>query len=313
MALENTVLPRLQIKQLRQLQVIAEKGSIRQAAEVLSVAQPALSRSIRMLEDELQTKIMNRGPRGIEMTEFGNTLLGYGKIIEANLRCLMEDLEETRGGSHGHVRIGVGPFEGFTLANIAIERFLKIRPEAVVQIIEGNFEDHSKRLLSGDLDIMFGPQNESGPTAGFRGELLAYSTPVIAVRSQHPLAKKKKVTFEMLADAEWINSPRGEEARARGDNIFARHGLVPPKCRVESRAGPIAAAMLLERDVVAMLPKPLLKYQIDLGLVKVLDVPTDEFKLPVQLTTLEHGAMTASHREMVKILKEVCREFGDDL
>ena len=70
--------------------MVAEKGSIRQAAEALSIAQPALSRSIRSIEENLQVKLMNRGPRGVELTEYGKTLISYGKIIEANFEIRIQ-------------------------------------------------------------------------------------------------------------------------------------------------------------------------------------------------------------------------------
>ena len=58
----------LKLKQFRQLITIAEKGSIRRAAEELSISQPALSRSIRGIEENLSVKLMNRGPQGVELT-----------------------------------------------------------------------------------------------------------------------------------------------------------------------------------------------------------------------------------------------------
>ena len=82
----------LQLKQFRQLIAISEKGSISRAAEELSISQPALSRSIRGIEKDLSVKLINRGPQGAELTEFGETLVNYGKIIEYN-NTLRKDVE----------------------------------------------------------------------------------------------------------------------------------------------------------------------------------------------------------------------------
>ena len=313
MARTDWAFPRLQLKQLRQLQLISERGSIRQAADDLSVTQPALSRSIRLLEDDLGIKLMHRGPRGVELTESGTVLVENAKLIEANLRSTTEQLDELHGAGQGTVRLGVGPYEGTTIAHLAIARLLEARPRTVIQVIEGNYESLLNQLLAGEIDIMLGPQDESGPVDGLIGEVLTYTTPVIAVRSQHPLASEKEVTIGMLAKAEWVMAIRGQEARTRRDNFFTRHGYEPPDCKLESLAGPLSAALLLERDVVALLPKPLISYQIDLGLVRVLPVPTDEFRLPVQLPTRELSALTPTCMALIGHIKNVCRELEDSL
>jgi len=305
--------PRLQLRQLRHLQMISECGSIRRAANELSVTQPALSRSIRLLEEDLGFKLMNRGPRGVELTESGRVLVENGNLIEANLRSTTEQLEELHGAGLGTVRLGVGPYEGSTIAHLAIARLLEARPSSVIQVFEGNYESLLNLILAGEIDIMLGPQDESGPVDGLIGEILTYTTPVIAVRSQHPLANEKEVTIGMLANEEWVLAIKGHEARARRDNFFTRHGYEPPDCKVESLAGPLAAALLLERDIIALLPKPLISYQIDLGLVKLLPVPTDEFRLPVQLTSRELSALTPTCSALVEHIKNVCRELGDVL
>ena len=105
----------LQLKQFRQLITIAEKGSIRRAAEELSISQPALSRSIRGIEENLSVKLMNRGPQGVELTAYGQTLVNYGKIIEFNIRFAAEEFDELRGNKEGEVKLGIGPLEGITV------------------------------------------------------------------------------------------------------------------------------------------------------------------------------------------------------
>lgn len=309
----ETLLPHLQLKQLRQLIAISDKGSIRQAADKLSIAQPALSRSIRNLEDTLQVKLMNRGPRGVQMTEYGEALVSYARIIEANIRFAAEEIEDIRGSGDGQVRIGIGPFEGNSIAHIAIDRLLERRPNAQINVTVGSFEPLLANLLSGELDIMLGPHTENDVLPGIKFEILSHSRPVIAVGKDHPLAQANEVTVEMLADYEWVLPRRGNRARTRLENIFIRHGLFPPKCPIENSPNALSVALLKQRKLVALLPRQLIEHEVEAGTIRILPVETDEFLLPVQLTTREFGRLSPACRDMIAEIRAVCANAGEIL
>ena len=98
----------LDLKHLRQLTEVADKGSIRAAAESLAITQPALSRSIRSIENELGIKLVDRGPRGAELTTAGNRLLSYARIIDANLTSAENELRGLRDRSSRTEQIAFG-------------------------------------------------------------------------------------------------------------------------------------------------------------------------------------------------------------
>ena len=98
----------LDLKHLRQLTEVADKGSIRAAAESLAITQPALSRSIRSIENELGLKLVERGPRGAELTPAGNRLLSYARIIDANMTSAENELRGLRDRSSRTEQIAFG-------------------------------------------------------------------------------------------------------------------------------------------------------------------------------------------------------------
>ena len=309
----DTHLPNIQLKQLRQLIVIAENGSIRKAADELSIAQPALSRSVRSLEDNLQVKLMDRGPRGIKLTEYGKSLVNYARIIEANLRFATEEIEDLRGTHEGHVRLGIGRFEGSSIAHLAIDKLLLNRPNAEVRVVEGDFATLSPDLIAGDLDMILGPYDPESSEFGLLGTVLAVTRPVIAVRAQHPLAKQNEVSFSDLAKVNWVMPFKGHPARLRLENIFIRQGLTPPRSPIECMPTATVSAILQTRDLVALLSRQLVQREIEHGSIRVLPVETDEFALPVRLTTREYGRLSPACRDMIVYIKEVCTEVADTL
>ncbi|MDE0212084.1 MAG: LysR family transcriptional regulator [Boseongicola sp.] len=302
----------LEFKHFRQLAILAEEGSIRAASRRLRISQPALSRSIRSIEDKLQAKVVERGPQGVTLTRYGEILRSYGRIIDANVRFAAEEIEDHRGSRSGSIRMGIGPYEGFTIVHRAIDRMRKRRPDLEVTILEGDFGSLSEKLLAGQIDLILGPTPVDKNTPGLTGQILAHTRPVLVVRSSHPLTADK-VDMHILAASNWILSVEGTNARKWIGEVFARHGLPPPKGPISAYPSMTALAMVKEMDLIALLPRQLVERDISEGLLRTLPTGDEEFVLPVRLTTREFGVLSPVNRQMIAELKQVCKEIGDQL
>jgi DNA-binding transcriptional LysR family regulator len=139
----------LDLKHLRQLTEVADKGSIRAAAESLAITQPALSRSIRSIENELGIKLVERGPRGAELTAAGNRLLGYARIIDANLTSAENELRglRDRGSRSEQIAFGMSWLTEALIAAQLIERVLRDRPGIRLTTLVGDFESLAPKLV----------------------------------------------------------------------------------------------------------------------------------------------------------------------
>jgi DNA-binding transcriptional LysR family regulator len=219
----------LQLKQLRQLAAIVEKGSIRAAAHELGIAQPALSRSIRAAEVGLGVRMLERGPSGVSVTEYGAALLQYVRVIEANLRLAADDLDAIRGFPEATVRMGVGPIEGPPFASVVITRMLQRYPKLRFAVREEVFDTLRVSLLGGDIDFVVGPSPPDGPGRGLTSEVVAYRRDtVVVVRASHPIAKKRRVTLKELAKANWVLPASWTPTYKSFVEVFARSGLPAP-------------------------------------------------------------------------------------
>jgi DNA-binding transcriptional LysR family regulator len=163
----RSLLRHLDLKHLRQLMEVADKGSIRAAAEALAITQPALSRSIRAMEEELGVKLVERGPRGAELTAVGTRLLKYSRIIDANLALAEKEL---RGYRDSHSRIeqitfGMSWLTEALIAGPLIERVLRNRPGVRLATSVGDYESLAPKLMSGRLDFFIGPPRASAHEA----------------------------------------------------------------------------------------------------------------------------------------------------
>ena len=143
----------MDLKQLEYFVRVAEMGSFTRAAVALSVAQPALSRQVRLLEVELRQNLLVRNGRGATPTEAGQVLLEHGRGILHQVERAREELGRVRSGLTGRVALGMPPSVARVLTVPLMRAFRLALPEAHLSISEGLTTAMQEGLLSGRLDI----------------------------------------------------------------------------------------------------------------------------------------------------------------
>lgn len=143
----------MDLKQIEYFVRVAELGSFTRAAIALDVAQPALSRQVRLLEVELRQALLVRNGRGATPTEAGKLLMEHGRGILHQVERAREDLERARGALAGRVAVGLPPSIARVLAVPLIRAFRHQMPEASLSISEGLSSGMREDLATGRLDI----------------------------------------------------------------------------------------------------------------------------------------------------------------
>lgn len=143
----------MDLKQLEYFVRVAELGSFTRAAAALDVAQPALSRQVRLLEVELRQSLLTRNGRGAVPTEAGHLLLEHGHGILHQVDRARDDLARLRGGLSGRVALGMPNSVARVLTVPLTRAFRKALPEARLSISEGLSSSLQEGLISGRLDI----------------------------------------------------------------------------------------------------------------------------------------------------------------
>ena len=143
----------MDLKQLEYFVRVAELGSFTRASTALDIAQPALSRQVRLLEVELRQNLLIRNGRGVTTTEAGRLLLEHARGILHQVERTREELDRVRGGLTGRVALGLPPSLSKVLAVQLIGACRTALPEARLSIIEGLTATMQELLISGRLDI----------------------------------------------------------------------------------------------------------------------------------------------------------------
>jgi len=143
----------MDLKQLEYFVRVAELGSFTRAANALDIAQPALSRQVRLLEVELQKNLLTRNGRGAVPTEAGKLLLAHGRGILHQVERAREELGRVRGALAGRVAVGLPTSLARVLTVPLTRAFRQQMPEATISISEGLSVALQESLVNGRLDI----------------------------------------------------------------------------------------------------------------------------------------------------------------
>lgn len=143
----------MDLKQLEYFVRVAELGSFTRASIVLDIAQPALSRQIRLLEVELRQNMLVRNGRGVTLTEAGKVLLEHARGILHQVERAREELGRVRGALTGRVAVGLPPSLARVLTVPLTRAFRERLPEASLCIREGLSVTMQESLVSGRLDV----------------------------------------------------------------------------------------------------------------------------------------------------------------
>ena len=143
----------MDLRQLEYFVRVAEMGSFTRAAQVLGIAQPALSRQVRLLEVELRQNLLVRNGRGASPTDAGQLLLEHGRGILHQVERAREELGRVRRGLSGRVALGLPPSLARVLTVPLTRAFRQKLPEAQLSISEGLSTAMQENLLNGRLDI----------------------------------------------------------------------------------------------------------------------------------------------------------------
>jgi len=190
---------------LRPFLAVARAGNLSAAARGLSVSQPALTKSVRKLEQQFGAVLFDRGARGMALTPSGAALLTHARLIEAQCRFADAEIEALTHGEAGTIRIGAGPYWGPTLVPLAVARLQARFPKLRVDLEVGVNTITLPKLFAGDLDLVMSALPEAGtlPSGIAMEDFGEFHLRVVAGR-QHPLNRKKRVTTADLGRYSWV-------------------------------------------------------------------------------------------------------------
>lgn len=302
----------MELRQLRHFVAVMEHRNLSQAAEHVFISQPALTRSIRNLEEELGVELLERLPRGVAPTPAGEAFHDRARLILNECRRAHEVAHELSDGLSGTLDIGVGALFAAHLVDEAVHRMTRAHPGLRLRVIEGFYEELVDRLLAGDLDILFLNVPAVAVPTGLIVEPLYEVASVVVAGATHPLAGAASVSVGQLAEADWIevNQPH---ARDFLDQLFAAHGLRAQTIPVRTNSLALIRALARRGEALAALPRHVVAEDIASGRLVELPVPGTPLRRHAGLIRRDSPIPQAARDGFCDTIRAICEKIDPQI
>ncbi len=197
--------------QLRHLIELATNGSFSQSAIKLHLTQPALSRSIKALEDELGQPLFDRIGRKNELTAFGLHIVQRARVLVDEANELRQTSVQLQKGDIGQFRIGMGSGPGAMLMTPLLMLMATKYPKAHIDISRGSTALLIQALRERLLDALILDIRSLEPSTDLKIDAIHEMAGAFMCRPGHPLAQKNSVPFAMLRDYPIASTPLSDE------------------------------------------------------------------------------------------------------
>ena len=241
----------MNLRELRYFIEVVKNNGFGRATETLHVTQPAISRAIKQLEDELGGELLIRESRGVRLTDRGRILLRYAENIlqqENNLHIEMNDISEEITGI---LKVGLPPIIGAVYFPEILFTFRKRCPKVELEIVEMPTPQLEDALHSGAIEIAAAmlPMHAEG----YKIQKFATDSLVMVAPRQHPLSQKSHVSIVELAREPFILFAEQFKVNELIYSAFGLHGLIP-KVVGRSSNFELVTAMVRSGMGISLLP-----------------------------------------------------------
>jgi LysR family transcriptional regulator, regulator for genes of the gallate degradation pathway len=281
---------------------LAEQHSISAVSESLGVSQPAVSQTLREIEDSVGVSLFRRTARGVMPTPLGAVLALHVRRSLNELRIAEDEISFLKDAESGSVAVGSLSVGRARLLPDAIATLLARFPNLSVTTEEGTFEHLAARLRAGAIDFILGALRPLEQTVGFTRKIIAHDTMSAVVRSGHPLLRRRRVSAEDLRSVGWVLPPLGAPTRELVEASFAQRHLGRPEVKVETADLAVTFGIVMQSDMVTAVSE----HQFHLDLVaaglQVLPIELSRTRRPIGILQREGGIPSQAARRLIDIL-----------
>ena len=301
----------MKLHDLHILMTVVQAGSMNKAAAILNSTQPAVSRSIGDLERTMGVPLLDRSPRGIAPTDYGRALLDGGAAVFDDLRQTLKNIEFLDDPAAGSVRIGCSPLLAASFVSAVIDRVSRRFPRVEFQLVSAPVETVHRDLHERNLDLLI--TRRVGPIADERlsFEFLFDDSLVVVAGTQHPLARRRKISLAQLADESWVLPPPDNVLGSAVMESFRAGGLDYPRATVVTVSPEARMSLVATGRFLTIFPASALRFSTKQAEIMVLPIELPMARVPIGIVTLKNRTLSpvarAFHRARPRVAKPLAK------
>jgi LysR family pca operon transcriptional activator len=291
------------------LTVVQERG-VQKAALKLSITQPAVSKTLKELEDILQVRLFDRSRKETVLTQRGEIFFGHA---EASVNALQRgtDLMQERDFTEPPIRIGTTPTLAASFVSQVLQRFRERSANIKASVLTSTTGHLLGQLRERKFDLVLCRDVDAKEMAGLSFEYLYVDPMVLVVRPGHPLLDGPLIRVADLRLYTAILPIGGSVSRHAADTYMLAHGLPPPTDFIESLSVYLGRSFTLNTDAVWCAPWGVVKPDVTSGLLVQLSLPKTDGETSERMTLRPTGLMMHTGSVMplsLHIMIDIIRE-----
>jgi DNA-binding transcriptional LysR family regulator len=304
---------KLELRQLRHVLALERYRNFARAAEAIGLTQPALSRSIQALEEEVGAKLFDRNRARVEPTAVGTRLIELAQPLISQAKFVEFELQQMVGLAGGLLRVGAGPYAAEISVGTAVGRLARQHPGILVDVAVADWPDLYRRLADDKLDVVIAEMSHATDDDRFVVEPLPEHRAVVYCRSGHPLTGLGDITLEDVKRypvALPIMPRRLLDLFGKVDSAVKPdlpEGTATTEFRVEMPF--LAHKVVMESDVLGLAVLRQIEHDVAMGRLAVLPLQAPWLNTYYGIIRLARRTPSPATVEFLKVLREVEAEI----
>jgi DNA-binding transcriptional LysR family regulator len=272
LVLLNRLLAKARFRHLQVLVRLSELGSVKRTAESIGMTQPAVTQLLADLETLLEVQLFHRHARGVMPTAVCRDLLPLAQQSLSGLSATAEAVVDRAQMGQGVVRILASTAAINGLLVRALPALSQHYPGIQLHVQEAEVHAQFQAIARQEVDLGLCRESAVIPQAWTFVPLMDDEFLVVCA-PDHPLARKKTVTWRDLAQATWLITPVDSAARHKLDELCQRMGVSVRQSQVITRVTSMTWAMLQQQTLLTLVPASVFRQLRDAGQVVALRLP----------------------------------------
>jgi LysR family pca operon transcriptional activator len=298
---------RIKFRHIQCFVEIAQERSLKLAADKLSLTQPAISKTLKELEDIIGASLMTRNRAGIALTKQGKVFLHFAQISLASLQQGLDGVEK-EGDARATLKVGALPSVAASFMPPVVREFAELAPNVMLQIMDGPHGYLIERLKLGELDLVIGRLGRPVSMEGVSFTQLYSERVDLIVRSGHPLLEKPDV--KRIVDWPVIYPPEGSAIRPLVERYMIANGVGDIPNKIETVSGAFGRVYTRRTDAVWIISSGVVQNETADGHLVRLPFETDMTKGPVGLMTRPDSQPGPEEQVFRLAVQAVIEELG---
>lgn len=271
--IRNRLYARARFRHLQAVIQIAELGSVRKAAEAMSLAQPTLSHALADLEALLEAPLFIRHGRGLRATPLLEQLLPLFRRTLQAVDSAAEQAATLITQANAVVRLAVSGAAVASLLYSALPAFARKHPQILVQVQEGDPQRLNSLIAHGEADLILYHAPDVVPE-GWQFMPLQDDRFVVVAGPAHPLRKSRHVSIDRLANETWMSMPTDTQSNRVFEDLFRQARVMPALRLISGRVPGLLWGALASERLLALVPLSVVRQHLDAGLL--VEIRTDQ-------------------------------------